>query len=181
MTTAQAKKEENIVEYLLYVWQMEDLLRAARFEEEVIAGFLAQQFTEEQYDLEFAWFKELSQKMQQQGVQKQGHIYDAQEVMTELIYLHHSLLNVFQDKEYKAALNNAKEYLEEFTTRAKGEFNNEIEPCLLAVYGLLTLRLKGESVSEETEVAMTAFRTLLAHLADRYKKMRSGKLQVNLN
>lgn len=181
MTTAKAKKEANIVEYLLYLWQMEDLLRAARFEDEVIAGFLGQQFEGEQFDEELAWFQDLAQKMKQQGLEKAGHVYEAQELITELVYLHSSLLNVFQDKEYKAALSNAKTHLDEFTKRTKGDFNNEIEPCLVAVYGLLNLRLKGKTISEETEASMKLFSLLLALLADRYKKMRSGKLQVNLN
>lgn len=181
MTTAQAKKEANIVEYVLYLWQMEDLLRAASFEDEVITGFLGQQFEGEQFDEELAWFQELAKKMKQQGLEKVGHIYEAQELITELVYLHSSLLNVFQDKEYKAALSNAKEHLDEFMKRTKVDFNNEIEPCLVAVYGLLNLRLKGKTISEETEASMKLFSLLLAILADRYKKMRMGKLQVNLN
>ena len=38
MSTAAAKKNAHIVEYVLYVWQMEDLVRAAQFSETTIEG-----------------------------------------------------------------------------------------------------------------------------------------------
>ena len=38
MSTAAAKKNAHIVEYVLYVWQMEDLVRAAQFSETAIEG-----------------------------------------------------------------------------------------------------------------------------------------------
>ena len=39
MSTATAKKNAHIVEYVLYVWQMEDLVRAAQFSETAIEAF----------------------------------------------------------------------------------------------------------------------------------------------
>jgi hypothetical protein len=36
MYIAQQKRRENIAEYILYLWQLEDLLRALRFSPEAI-------------------------------------------------------------------------------------------------------------------------------------------------
>jgi len=36
MDIAQAKRKENIAEYILYLWQLEDLLRALQFSPEAI-------------------------------------------------------------------------------------------------------------------------------------------------
>ena len=36
MDIAQAKRRENIAEYILYLWQLEDLLRALQFSPEAI-------------------------------------------------------------------------------------------------------------------------------------------------
>ena len=36
MDIAQAKRKENIAEYILYLWQLEDLLRAMQFSPEAI-------------------------------------------------------------------------------------------------------------------------------------------------
>ena len=36
MYIAQRKRKENIAEYILYLWQLEDLLRALQFSPEAI-------------------------------------------------------------------------------------------------------------------------------------------------
>ena len=36
MDIAQAKRRENIAEYILYLWQLEDLLRALKFSPEAM-------------------------------------------------------------------------------------------------------------------------------------------------
>ena len=41
MLIAQAKKEENVIEYILYMFQLQDLIRGFRFEEESIRSNLA--------------------------------------------------------------------------------------------------------------------------------------------
>ena len=50
MDIAQAKRKENIAEYILYLWQLEDLLRALQFSPEAIYSQLVapRQVEEEQ-------------------------------------------------------------------------------------------------------------------------------------
>ncbi|MBQ4476877.1 MAG: DUF4924 family protein, partial [Bacteroidales bacterium] len=50
--------------------------------------------------------------------------------------------------------------------------DNEIEICIDAMYALLLLKLQHKSVSEETAQAMQTFGSLLANLADVYKKLK---------
>ena len=40
MDIAQAKRRENIADYILYLWQLEDLLRALQFSPEAIFSTL---------------------------------------------------------------------------------------------------------------------------------------------
>ena len=40
MIVAQKKRRENIIEYLLYMWQVEDLIRAANVTEEGIENLI---------------------------------------------------------------------------------------------------------------------------------------------
>ena len=42
MFTAQKTRKENIAEYILYLWQLEDLLRALQFSPEAIYSQLVQ-------------------------------------------------------------------------------------------------------------------------------------------
>ena len=50
MDIAQSKRKENIAEYILYLWQLEDLLRAMQFSPEAIYSQLVapRQIDEEQ-------------------------------------------------------------------------------------------------------------------------------------
>lgn len=40
MTIAEIKYKENIAEYILYLWQMQDLLRAVQFDVDALDGFI---------------------------------------------------------------------------------------------------------------------------------------------
>ena len=42
MYIAQSKRKENIAEYILYLWQLEDLLRALQFSPEAVYSQLVQ-------------------------------------------------------------------------------------------------------------------------------------------
>ena len=45
MITASAKKRENIAEYLLYMWQIEDLIRANNLDIEKIENNIIAKYT----------------------------------------------------------------------------------------------------------------------------------------
>ena len=61
MDIAQAKRKENIAEYILYLWQIEDLLRALQFSPEAIYSQLVarREVPEEQKQIFLLWYMEL--------------------------------------------------------------------------------------------------------------------------
>jgi hypothetical protein len=182
MTIAAARKQENIIEYLLYVWQMQDLVRAADFEMAPIRAFLAQSDQNEiNVDEELEWFADLMRKMKSSGTTRKGHLPEIEELLVELNYLHHTLTELIKDDVYIKAHQKAQPNIEAFLKKAENQHMNPIEAAVTAMYGLLVLRLKGKEVSEETMGAMKTFQQFLALLADRYKKMRSGNLNVSMN
>ena len=59
MDIAKAKRRENIAEYILYLWQLEDLLRALQFSPEAIYSTLIaprKDIAEEQKHLFLMWY-----------------------------------------------------------------------------------------------------------------------------
>ena len=56
--------------------------------------------------------------------------------------------------------------------RAKDE--SELETALSAVYGYLTLTLKGQEISQETRQSMKQISSFLALLAHRYQMEQTG-------
>ena len=76
MFLSQQLRKTSIAEYLLYLWQMEDLIRAygcslSRIRREYIAQF---DYTDEQKDEEADWFGNLIRMMNEEGCRERGHL-----------------------------------------------------------------------------------------------------------
>jgi hypothetical protein len=182
MTLADQKKKENIAEYLLFLWQMEDLVRAMYFDMDALADFI-KTYTpnEEAYQEELIWFKDLVRKMRSERVEQRGHVAEVHELIFELTYLHNTMLTVVKDKDYQDAHRQAQPNIKDYLSRSDGKATNDIEVCLTALYGLLVLRLKKEPISGETQQAINTFTNLLARLSHHYRLMKRGEMNFALN
>ena len=180
MTVAEIKKRDNIAEYILFVWQMEDLARAAGFEPDAIKS-LYEAAPEDQIKEEVEWFRALCRTMKAEDLGEKGHIPDVREVMQELAYLHTTLLTSLKDEKYQSLRADAHEDLRVFLEKAGGKASNEVDAYLTALYGFLILRLRGSEISEGTKESMEKFSKVVAYLSARYKKMKKGEMKSGLN
>lgn len=176
MLIAQAKRADNIAEYVLYMFQVEDLIRAHRFDIEALTyGYIHQMVPQEELRPKVvAWYEALIASMRKQKIETVGHVQEVQEVLIELFYLHNSLLNVAKDQQYIDVFRKADDHLREFRKISGASTFNDIETCFNALYGKLMLRLQGKEISPETEVAMQSFSAVLAHLAKAYHQSQAG-------
>jgi hypothetical protein len=182
MVFAHQKYLSGAAEYLLFMWQMEDLVRAVNFDVEALDGFIKTLSPdEESQEAERKWFQGLIKDMKAEKLEKRGHLTVLEEILAELTYLHQTLLKVWKDAEYIQMYEAARPNLEEYISRSKGVSQNEVELCLHALYGLLVLRLRREPISAETESAMGTFSQLLASLSAHYFKMKQGDQKAALN
>ncbi|HYX07179.1 MAG TPA: DUF4924 family protein [Bacteroidales bacterium] len=171
MLIAQEKKKNNIAEYVLYMWQIEDLIRANNFDldsiqRNIINGF---QETREMKEEIRAWYAGLIQMMRKEGIMQDGHLAFVNDVVEQLNKLHEKLKENPEEQKYREVYGWAKPNIEIFRNKITNTGANDIEVCFNALYGLLLLRLKKETVTEETTSAMTTFSNLLALLASKYK------------
>lgn len=181
-TIADIKFKENIAEYILYLWQMQDLLRAVQFDVDALDGFIRSYLpTEERVALEKKWFAELASKMQKEGVLKKGSISELSELIGELNFLHQTLSTLLKDKEYMDIYAAIQEPLAEYRKRSNVEKMSEIEMCLTALYGLLMLRLQKKTVSEDTQEAMQLFSQWISKLSEQYHAMKRGESLQHFN
>ena len=69
MYTAQKTRKENIAEYILYLWQLEDLLRALHFSPEAIYAKLVKPLglPEEQKQEVFLWYMDIVNLLREEG------------------------------------------------------------------------------------------------------------------
>lgn len=176
MLIARQKQAENIVEYLLYMYQVEDVIRAYRFDvEKIMNEFIRPQLPDASFlDQYRIWYEGLVREMQSERITESGHLMQLQEIVVELSYLHNTLLNITNDEKYRTLVNTASEFIEDFRNHSNLKDRNQVEICLHAMYMKLLLRLQKKEISAETEDAFDAMRVLLAYLSRSYKDMKYG-------
>ena len=164
MYIAQQLRKNNIAEYLLYMWQVEDLLRAygcslSRIRREYIERF---DYTDEQKEEMADWYGDLIRMMNQEGCRETGHLQINKVVMQQLTELNAQLLSSTQFPFYTS------EYYSE---------EPEIETCFNALYGTMMLRLQKKEISPDTEHAIKEITTFIGMLSDYYKKDKEEGLK----
>ena len=170
MIIAKEKYKANIIEYILYMWQIEDLLRAKHLDRELIKKDIVDKFErplDEKTEI-LEWYCGIAVKMEKDGITENGHLAFLNDTVAELNDLHLNLLNDLNDERYRELYGWAKDSIRIFKQKAGNPGMLEIEACLQGLYGLLMMRLQGKTVSVETMESMSAFSNLLAYLNIRY-------------
>jgi hypothetical protein len=180
MLIAQEKRKTNIAEYILYMWQVEDLIRAYQFNMEMIENHLISQYTQSERVKEDVrdWYANLMLSMHREGIKEKGHLQILTGLLDELTDFHVRLLNNSNDADYRAIVGQAEENLRDFRSKLQQPIMGDVEVCLNALYGLLLLRLKKQSVSPETEMAMVTFSRILAALSKRFLETERGEREL---
>lgn len=178
MFIAKKIREKSIAEYLLYMWQMEDLIRAfgcslTRVRNEYIDRF---DYTEEQKGEEEDWFGDLIRMMNQEGKRQGGHLAINEVLLQDLGELHAQLLQSSRYPFYSAEYYRVLPFIVELR-RKGGDQVGEIETCLNALYGVMMLRMQHKAVSPETEHAIKEITTFLGMLSDYHLKDKTEGLK----
>ena len=180
MLIAEQKRKENIAEYILYMWQMEDLVRGSELSvERVMTKIFPDERPEEELVLEYEkWFADIVDEMKKDGLEKQGHLKIVRGNINALNDLHRSLLMTFQNKDYQDLYKEASEDIGVLKGKSGTDNLNDVEVCLTGLYGLMLLRIQKANISEDTQAAMNRIGKLMASLARSYKKLQSGELTL---
>ncbi len=179
MYIAQKLRKNNIAEYLLYMWQVEDIIRAfgcslSRIKRDYIERF---DYTDEQKEEELDWFGNLIRMMNQEGCREQGHLQINKVTLQMLIELHTQLLESPKFPFYNTAYYKVLPFIVELRNRGADKQMNEIETCFNALYGVMMLRLQQKEVTPNTEHAVKEISTFIGMLSDYYKKDKEEGLK----
>lgn len=172
MIIAKQKRKENIAEYLLYMWQIEDIIRANHFDIDLIEKNLISQYkADDETHAEIKdWFESLIKMMELENVKLSGHLQINKNVIIRLADLHQELLKSPKFPEYGAEFYKTLPYIVELRAKAGDNKTGELETCFNALYGTLMLRLQGKEISESTLQAIAQISKFLATLSAFYKK-----------
>ena len=167
MTLADSKKKAHIVEYILFLWQIEDLIRAAQFNPAVLERWAEDTANSEGSDpeQEKEWIIAMAADMRSQGKIESGHTASVSETMVELAHLHEMLIGPMENKRYKESFEVAEPMMKELSAKQPGPTSHPVEQLLVVLYGFLILRLQKQSISAETESGFVAFRNWANALA----------------
>lgn len=178
MRIAQALKEKNIAEYLIYMWQVEDLIRANGCDIDKLEANVINRFPEDERPALKKWYGNLCDMMRAEGVTEKGHLQINCNVILNLTELHGALLASTKYPFYNAAYFKALPFIVELRQRNGHKDEPELETCFEALYGVLLLRLQKKEVSPGTAKAMEAVSGFLSMLANYYEKDRKGELKL---
>ncbi len=178
MYISQQLRKKNIAEYILYMWQVEDLIRAygcsfTRLQKEYISLF---NYSEEQKEDMLDWYGDLINMMNQEGKRDNGHLTINNIIVQDLKDLHNQLLQSSKFPFYNSEYYKVLPFIVEL--RNKGDKDiNEIETCLNALYGIMLLRLQKKEISQNTKHALQEITTFIGMLSDYYLKDKTEGLQ----
>ena len=145
-------KKDNIAEYILYLWQMEDYLRA--FPQQADA-------TPELH--------ELNEMMHREGVAESGHLQLAQNALAEMEELHRSLLD--EDAMYRAAVIRLQPSLNLLKAKTDRPTMSDIEACLVLLYQIMMLHLQKKEITPQTADVQQRATQLLQFLSRTYNSL----------
>jgi len=170
MIIARELRKTNIAEYILYMWQVEDLLRACSFNPETIAKQLVARFNaDEVASQEIAgWYNNLAVMMEKEHVQEKGHLQVIANLINDLNEFHLKMLEVQNDQEYVRLYRQNREAIHEAMQKTVLDTENEVAACLNTLYGYMMLKLKSSDISPETHKTIENFAHQIGHLSARY-------------
>ena len=181
MDIAQQKRKENIAEYILYLWQIEDLLRALQFSPEAIYSTLVQprKLDTSHEQILLAWYMDIAGLLVQEQKEQSGHLNHTLHLISDLHDLH---LRLMQQQEvgesYRQRYSQLVPHLSALRSRLGKESDmSDTELCFRALYAAMLYRIKGEgekAVADTLEVVSP----FVALLADYYHKVERGEIDL---
>lgn len=179
MFIAKELRKKSIAEYLLYMWQVEDLIRAygcslPRIRREYISRF---DYPEEEKEELTDWYSNLIRMMNEEGHRVSGHLQINKIITQDIAELHVRLLDSDQFPFYRAEYYKVLPYIVELRKKGSDTHENEIETCLNALYGVMMLRLQKKEISPDTQHAIQEISTLIGMLSDYYLKDKTEGLK----
>lgn len=164
-------KENNISEHIIQLFRKEDLVRAFEFDLEKIGSHVINHLPIPNIEklTEVNYYEDLIAKMIDQGLEKEGHTSETNELITSLESLCSDLL--VKDDDFIEIYNNAKPAIDDNKKLSQGKIKSDIQICLNGVYGFLLLRLNGKELDEENKSKVEKFGDVLSYLSAKYNEI----------
>ena len=174
MFVAQSCRHKNVIQYILYMWNVEDLIRAnhlnmKEIEANVISGY---KITDEAVHQQvYDWWDNLCEMMRLEKCEERGHVQVLRGLSNDIYNFHLYLLTQPTELVYQEAFKTAWPDLSLFMTKIPGgDKMHHIDVALIALYDFYLLKLQGKTILADTMNANVRITAFLNILSDRYLK-----------
>ena len=181
MDIAQKKRKENIAEYILYLWQLEDLLRALQFSPEAIYSQLVapRQVDEEQKHIYLLWYMDIVNLLRKEGKEESGHLEHTLHLIADMHNLHLQLLHNPAGEHYRQTFSRLLPQLPQLRTMVKKEDISDTELAFRALYAAMLYRIKGDEKRAATiNDTIELVSPVVGELAALYGKVERGEIDL---
>ena len=181
MYIAQAKRRENIAEYILYLWQIADVLRALQFSPEAIYSQLVKPrgLEPDKENELLLWYMDIAGLLQQEDKAEQGYLDHTLHLIGDLKRLHEQLLVLPAGEHYKSLFDRLLPELPHLRQLLGREDVGDIELAFRALYAVMLYRIKGDEKKEKSiSDVIELVSPVIAELAQIYRQAESGEKDI---
>ncbi len=187
MDTARRLRSENVAEYILYLWQIEGLLRALQFSPEAIySQFVAprKELSEQMQQMILSWYVELGELLKKEGKEEKGHLEHTLHLIADLHNLHLQLQKGDAGARYRVLYISLQEVLPDLRAALQGEGSelsgeiSDTELCFRALYATMLYRLKGEGAKSAVSDTIEYISPVIAELVKVYHQAERGEVDL---
>ncbi len=181
MDIAQAIRKENIAEYILYLWQLEDLLRALQLSPEAIySQLVAPRAVPQQRKEEIlAWYLDLASLLRKEGKEQGGHLDHTLHLIGDLHNLHLHLMQAPVGAHYRTTFARLAPELPKLRALLHDDSISDTEICFRALYAAMLYRIRGDGKgSAAIADTVELISPVVGELAAIYGKAERGELDL---
>lgn len=181
MDIAQSKRKENIAEYILYLWQLEDLLRALQFSPEAIYSQLVapREIDEEQKHIYLLWYMDIVNLLRKEGKEEAGHLEHTLHLIADMHNLHLQLMHHPIGEHYRKTFAALMPQLPRLRQMVQKEEISDTEIAFRALYATMLYRIKGgDKGGEAIKDTIELISPVVGELAAMYGKVERGEVDL---
>jgi hypothetical protein len=180
MLIASYLKNTNIAEYLLYMWQVEDTIRAMDFDIDRIEKSVVDNLPfkdEDERRTVLSWYEDLIDMMRRENVMDKGHLQLNINTVADLDDFHYLVLGSERVPAYNAKYLHVLPLINQLRQKSESGLT-DVELCFNFQYGILMLRLQKKEISADTLKTQEEISKFLVLLTKNYHAFAEGKLDL---
>jgi hypothetical protein len=177
MKLSSKKRKENVAEYILFMWQLTDLLRSIQFDEGRIRELLVDPLSlpEAEVEAELQWYRDYCRIIREEGKEKSGFPSITLYLIGELHDFHQRLLKEPNEDTYRMLTFNATPAIVSFKEKVPQPLSNDMEYCFYALYSKLLMGMQKREMSQQTAESFADIAKMMGYLAKKFSQFERGE------